>query len=161
MRWILCTIVATFYQLSSHRRRYELCRRITVTACLKSFFHISTFLLRPQLLKRRGNLPLELIKTYRRDFTRFSWNLLSYTVMCEIPINWFSISSWTLQVMHVLSFSGSLTAVAPFYLHYSPRNGEPDQETFLIQRRASYQIGEYQNQILPTAEMRGKVEMFC
>ena len=45
--------------------------------------------------------------------------------------------------MHVLSFSGSLTAVAPFHLHYSPRNGEPDQETFPILRRASYQIGEY------------------
>ena len=45
--------------------------------------------------------------------------------------------------MHVLSFSGSLTAVEPFHLHYSPRNEEPDQETFLILRRAPYQIGEY------------------
>ena len=63
--------------------------------------------------------------------------------------------------MYLLSFSGSLTAVAPFHLHYSPRNGGPDKETFLIQRRASCQIGECQNQIISTAEMRGKVEIFC
>ena len=63
--------------------------------------------------------------------------------------------------MHVLSFPGSLIAVAPFHLHHSPRNGEPDQETFLILRRAPYKIGKYKNQILSTVEMRGKLEMFC